>query len=823
MKFIDQSSDITQLEENVRNAFKWEWLERLDTNDDRIQLWCKKINSSGQAYCVWCNSQLKYGSEGFKALTHHSKTLMHVKNAKIIKGSLRVSHFANAASVDETVEQDRPLDIITRKARQEVLISSFIAENSLPFSLAPKLIQLCQTLSRDQTALDSLSMNRTTVCYKLKYGLSKTIKEKVVKTLQHSCFSLTVDESTSNAEDSILEILVQYFCEEQNQIVVQHLASVKLEACNALSVYTAIVEIIETNNIPWKNLISVLMDSCNTMRGKKSGVEVRLRSNKAPHLLDIDGDTCHTVNNSAKIFTACFEHHLENLFDDIYYDLKSASKREKFFNLCTVLGVKKLKPLRRPDHRWLYLLPVLKRIRELWDVLLVFYFCFMSKTDKEIYLSHIEEIYEKKNIQSSQKKIIQGIYDRLKSQSLTKEAESRKQRIISSLFFVQPKTLLHMSFFNSVLPEFDSYVKLFEHKKPMLHNLHTRLYQLFSRFVTFFVKPEVISRCKSYKDLLALNVNDVKNHLSENLLYVGIEATNILKKLTKKHTIAEEFKSSLKKAYVSTAQHMLQKLPIGNSLFINFSCFDPELRGKSTTMSAFFNLSSHLSHIFSEAEMQDLDLEIRLYQTDMSVTEMLHSFDGIQKKLPMDEYWYEIFKLRDDINNPKFPVLSKLIKACLTCFHGPMIESAFNFMDNIITDTRTSLKIDSLDAVQTVKYYLMSTNSTTCEKYGCDDPKTTPMDKNLIKNVLGSWNAYQQDLKGTMIQSNNAFTESSSCGASNSAALTNVSEKADVIAKEQDSLLLPNMSLTPVSSKRKLDFGKCNEVKKQKKLEDFFK
>ena len=46
-------------------------------------------------------------------------------------------------------------------------------------------------------------------------------------------------------------------------------------------------------------LISILMDSCAVMRGSKSGVESRMKKH-CPNLLDIDGDTCHHVNNAAK-------------------------------------------------------------------------------------------------------------------------------------------------------------------------------------------------------------------------------------------------------------------------------------------------------------------------------------------------------------------------------------------------------------------------------------------------------------------------------------------------------------------------------------------
>ncbi|KFM68021.1 hypothetical protein X975_22769, partial [Stegodyphus mimosarum] len=40
-------------------------------------------------------------------------------------------------------------------------------------------------------------MSRTTACYKMKYGLAKTIKENIIKTLKETPFSLNLDESTS--------------------------------------------------------------------------------------------------------------------------------------------------------------------------------------------------------------------------------------------------------------------------------------------------------------------------------------------------------------------------------------------------------------------------------------------------------------------------------------------------------------------------------------------------------------------------------------------------------------------------------------------------
>ena len=49
--------------------------------------------------------------------------------------------------------------------------------------------------------------------------------------------------------------------------------------------------------------MSILLDSCGVMLGKKSGPEVRLPQGNAPHLLDIDGDSPHHVHSASKKIT----------------------------------------------------------------------------------------------------------------------------------------------------------------------------------------------------------------------------------------------------------------------------------------------------------------------------------------------------------------------------------------------------------------------------------------------------------------------------------------------------------------------------------------
>ena len=88
----------------------------------------------------------------------------------------------------------------------------------------------------------------------------------------------------------MLAILVSYYSEEDKCVIVEHLQSVELVVVNSESLYNVLVQIFHDHEIPWKNLVSLLMDSCAVMRGNKTGLEKRIRDNKAPHLVDIDGD-----------------------------------------------------------------------------------------------------------------------------------------------------------------------------------------------------------------------------------------------------------------------------------------------------------------------------------------------------------------------------------------------------------------------------------------------------------------------------------------------------------------------------------------------------
>ena len=186
------------------------------------------------------------------------------------------------------------------------MVLGVIAEQSLPLSIAPVLVNLAQTLALDKMALAQLKLSRTAATYKMVNGLACTFSERTVYQLNRCPFSLNIDESTCNSNKKVLAMLVSYYHEDKEKVVVEHLGSLEVQKVTAASLEKSLTDFFIEIGIPWQNLVSIMMDSCSVMRGSKSGLETRIRHSLCPTLLDIDGDSCHHIHNAAKKICGAF-------------------------------------------------------------------------------------------------------------------------------------------------------------------------------------------------------------------------------------------------------------------------------------------------------------------------------------------------------------------------------------------------------------------------------------------------------------------------------------------------------------------------------------
>ena len=433
-----------------------------------------QVKQPGKAVCSLCQKTINYASRGVVAMTEHCQTKAHVEKVitKRTDYSLPTAAentdayglhpmFASQLSTPKVSTSESNVPLCDRITQMESIVLGFVVENHLPFSTAEKIIELANEMMRDPHAAKKLKLARTTASYKLRYGLAKGFEDELMEKLRKTFFSFNLDEATSTTHHKVLTILVSYFCELRKEIIVEHLASVNIPIVNSETVCVAVVDFVKSKEIPWKNLLAMLMDSCGVMRGSRNGFETKIRLRVAPHLLDIDGDSCHYIHNASKIFTKVFDGYLESLFRDIYNDFKwSEDLKVELRAICDHLDVTYRQPEMYASTRWLSIYAIPVDTLYMFDALVVFYFPFLSPDHRKLYKSRLDAIYKRRQVSEITQKEIEKNQSYLKKKNLTKDGKERKERIYKKLFFTKRKTRLQVSLFTAALLTMKRYVKV---------------------------------------------------------------------------------------------------------------------------------------------------------------------------------------------------------------------------------------------------------------------------------------------------------------------------------------------------------------------------
>jgi hypothetical protein len=538
-----------------------------------------------------------------------------------------------------------------------------------------------------------------------------------------------------------MEVLVSFYDESLESVVVEHLASLNVTSTgDAQSLFDKVCDVFHKNNLPWDNLISVLLDSCNVMRGSKSGLETRLRQGKAPHLLDIDGDSCHHVHNCAKVFCKPFENYLEQLYTALHTDFKwSPDLVEAMKEICMIMGIKFTHPERFLAHRWLSSYDVsLSNIR-LFDCYQLFYYSFLpvqyTRPGNTIYSNVLEAIYAKYKISVTSQRRIMEILKKLSRKNMTKEGRERKDRVVEKVIYKERKTLLVMNFYISALAMLKQYVCLFQLKEPMIHKLHDEQELLIKKFLSCFCKPEMMAGMTP-KKIKALDLKP-DMFLRRRDMYIGGAAQVILSKFRTNDQDALDFLQSVETAYSTCGKYMIGKLPLDSETLKALSAVDPTATGHSFSLHYLKKLPGLFPTVQINADA--FQIEVHSFQVDPSLPSAF--IDQTEKPVRLDIWWSRVFKSK------KYPELTKVMKAVLSIFHGPMVESSFNIMGDIIDERSCRMNVTTYEAIQTVKYKLHSSNKSAIEYFHRDDKLHSPVNVRICKSMRTAYGRYQAELQ----------------------------------------------------------------------------
>ena len=750
-----EEATVKEIDKDCKNKFKFQWLEeevhvKVGEVDCKVKIGDSivKINVSGKASCEWCHSLLTYKGKGLSTLKDHLKTESHVTQLKIRQTNYGLGSFVQPSSqpkrnlfpmfktlskpstVNPVQEQQQPstpvepkptprVPLADRVASMEAMVLAVMAEHSIPLTLAPVIVDLAKTCSTDPQALSGLKLSASSAAYKIRFGLAKTAIMTLSEDLQNTPFSLNIDEATCSNTKKVLSVLVSYF--KQGAIRVHHLASVEITKADSATIFNAVVDIFDRHYLPWENLISVLSDSCAVMRGHIFGVEKRIRDGKAPHLLDIDGDSCHHMQIIAKQFCSPFNGKLEKLYNAFFTDFKWCSEYKLYLSeICSLLNVPYTMPQMCSGTRWLSSYDRALETINLMDAYLIFYFAFLSDCDRDLYRPMMKGVLESHNVEVSQRKRLYKIMQLLSQKKGTKEGKQRKVAITEALFYTAQDTKLQLQVYSSVLSIFKEYVCTFQTKAPMAHKLHDMQMDCIRKFVCCFMKPEHIP--KQLHKLTADKISDTSSHLPHKDIYIGHS----------KMEASSQFMDKVVQGYVSAAQLMFKKLPTQNSTLVAFSAMDPELTNHWVVMTNLNTLGTKLDHLLTDSEKLIFKDEVRTYVNDKTLPPTLDR---------VDKWWAQ-----ESICS-KFPTLSKVTLAAFTVFHDPMVESTFSEMGRILNKQTNRMSIPMLNAIQTIRYELKANNTSALNFFRRQNPKADPINLVLCRNMKTAFTCYESERK----------------------------------------------------------------------------
>ena len=228
---------------------------------------------------------------------------------------------------------------------------------------------------------------------------------------------------------------------------------------------------------------------------------------------------------------------------------------------------------------------------------------------------------------------------------------------------------------------------------------------------------------------------DAKNNVRKlKTLYVGDEAEKLAKYLKKNKIlkpIVLDFHRTVRKAYIQAGNYLQQKYPVENPLLEFMTGLDPNSRQMSQTHEKLISLKSFFEPFISIDNSFDFTAELRNYVINFDLPQT-------QETGRLDVWWNKIFETK------RYPILRSVVKASLSIFTGPMAESSFSMMNDIIDSQSGRTEIDTYSAIMSVKYQLKLAGVTVLSKFYRKDILRDPVDGNMCYYIRTASSRYKK-------------------------------------------------------------------------------
>ena len=221
----------------------------------------------------------------------------------------------NIASTETSFNDDLSLDEQIRFA--EAMWSAMVAEHDVSFIMSDHATKMFHKMFPDSPIAAGFKCSRTKTNYTIVDGIAIDLQEKLIESLQNVPFSILIDESNKQYGIKFLVIMIKFYDEQHNDVTTRFLDICVCNKGTSDAITKIIVDYLNKNNLSFDNLIQIMTDNPNVMRGVLTGVVTQLKSKYADHLIDIGGCSLHHVSSFFTFHVEFCEKfsHIQEIFD----------------------------------------------------------------------------------------------------------------------------------------------------------------------------------------------------------------------------------------------------------------------------------------------------------------------------------------------------------------------------------------------------------------------------------------------------------------------------------------------------------------------------
>ncbi|KAL3188465.1 hypothetical protein MRX96_003435 [Rhipicephalus microplus] len=258
-------------------------------------------------------------------------------------------------------------------------------------------------------------------------------------------------------------------------------------------------------------------------------VKKKLREMLNPNLLDIRECNLHKVHNAFGTGLNSFGYDVELLVMDIYYFFKQAIHSSQLSEKQKDLGIPEHVFLRHVSSRWLTFQSSLERVLQQFEVLKAFFQTEAGATPTSAVL---------------QKRLASALSDKT---------------ILAKMLFLRNTAEL--------LSEFQT---VFQKEEPLVHIVHSKCIGLVRKLLSRFMKHEAY--CNLFgNELKQLDVGSPE--WLKQVLEIGSDTEKEMRNWDPQEK--KSFRTSAQAFYISTARHLIKRLPLDNKLLYHLRFLDP--------------------------------------------------------------------------------------------------------------------------------------------------------------------------------------------------------------------------------------------------------